>query len=725
MKEERIDRLYDLLPGVYRKRDAELGQPLRALLRVIAEQVNVVEDDIAQLYENWFIETCEDWVVPYIADLVGYRAVHEAGEAGSPATPEGLARNRILIPRREVANVIRSRRRKGTLALLELLAMDVTGWSTRAVEFYQLLGVAQNINHLHLARGCSVDLRAGDALDRLDGPFDEIAHTVDVRRINSHRTQGRHNIPDVGLFVWRLKEYSITKAPAYYLERRRRNRDRNRYTFSVLTNDTQLVTLPIREPEPTHVADEMNVPAPIRRRAFDERTADYYGAGKSILIWVGDLDHPVPVKNIVAADLTDWVYSPQGDQVAVDPRLGRIALASDRDETDVWVSYYYAFSANVGAGEYERPLRPPFNRKLYRVSQQRKAGDPDYFESIGEAIDAWLRDRASHADAIIEIDDSGSYSERIKELKLKSGERLEIRARNGSRPVIQMFDLRASRGDGMVVSGIKDENDSGRAPQFILDGLVIAGRALRIRGRLSRVMIRNCTLVPGWSLGHDCEPENEVEPSLELFNTTAQVNIEHSIVGSILVDQNEVTSDPLRLNIFDSVLDATGVDYEALGVSGPGRATAHVLLRIVRTTVVGQINTHAIELAENSIFMGRVKVARSQLGCVRFCYVPSDSRTPRRYNCQPDGVIAGVNDSYQKVLAEMRVRPRFNSLRYGMATYCQLSNSCAEEIKRGADDESEMGVFHDLFQPQRTANLRTRLDEFTPAGSNAGIIIAN
>ena len=74
------DRLYELLPVVYRLRDAEHGYPLRALLQVIAEQVNVVEDDIAQLYENWFIETCQDWVVPYIGDLIGYGPVHEAGE---------------------------------------------------------------------------------------------------------------------------------------------------------------------------------------------------------------------------------------------------------------------------------------------------------------------------------------------------------------------------------------------------------------------------------------------------------------------------------------------------------------------------------------------------------------------------------------------------------------------------------------------------------------------
>jgi hypothetical protein len=72
-----------------------------------------------------------------------------------------------------------------------------------------------------------------------------------------------------------------------------------------------------------------------------------------------------------------------------------------------------------------------------------------------------------------------------------------------------------------------------------------------------------------------------------------------------------------------------------------------------------------------------------------------------------------------------RVRPAFNSLRYGTPTYCQLSQTCAEEIVRGADDESEMGVFHDLYQPQRCANLRARLEEFTPAGADVGIVLSN
>jgi len=62
---------------------------------------------------------------------------------------------------------------------------------------------------------------------------------------------------------------------------------------------------------------------------------------------------------------------------------------------------------------------------------------------------------------------------------------------------------------------------------------------------------------------------------------------------------------------------------------------------------------------------------------------------------------------------------------YGRPDYMQLSGDCAVEITRGADDESEMGAYHDLYQPQRAAGLRTRLDEYSPAGMTAGLIFAS
>ena len=42
------DRLYELLPAVYRQRDLDQGQVLRALLRIVAGQMNLVEAELAE-----------------------------------------------------------------------------------------------------------------------------------------------------------------------------------------------------------------------------------------------------------------------------------------------------------------------------------------------------------------------------------------------------------------------------------------------------------------------------------------------------------------------------------------------------------------------------------------------------------------------------------------------------------------------------------------------------
>jgi hypothetical protein len=728
------DRLYELLPAVYRLRDADQGYPLQGLLRVITEQVNLVEADISQLYENWFIETCQDWVVPYIGDLIGYTQVHEAGEPdSSAATPRAEARNRILIPRREVANTIRYRRRKGTLALLEELAMAVAGWPARAVEFYRLLGVAQNINYVHLDRGFTADLRDGDALDLLDGPFDELAHTVDVRRIDSHRTAGRYNIPSVGVFVCRLKAYSVTNTRAYYLE----EEGHNCYLFSALGNDTQLFTHP-RSPA-ARPPGELDLPIPIRRRPFEEDLDNYYGDGKSLYgdgkslrIWFGSgPDRTLVTRDqIIAADLTDWTYRPPADKVAVDPVLGRIVFPAHSTQfgaqklrQGVWASYYYGFSADIGGGEYDRPIAQLPGPKLYLVGPQETSTD------ITAAIAQWRTDNPPNA--VIEITESGLYDEREPVVINLQAEKqtLQIRAAKRTRPVIRLSD-------DLTVTGQTGS-------RLVLDGLLITGHGVQIvgpeangaaaAGDLCSLTIRHSTLVPGWGLHCDCGPKHPAEPSLELFNTSARIIVEHSIIGSIQVDVDEAKLDPLQISISDSIVDATHRDRVALGLPA---GCAYAVLTIARSTVIGEICAHAIELAQNSIFFGKVRVARRQQGCLRFCYAPPGSRTPRRYECQPDLVEKAVADEFQGSKGKMtpqerdalleserlRVEPEFNSTRYGASAYCQLACLCAEEIKRGADDESEMGAFHDLYQPQRAANLHARLDEYTPAGMDAGII---
>jgi hypothetical protein len=720
------DRLYELLPAVYRMRDADQGYPLRGLLRVISEQVNVVEADIEGLYENWFIETCQDWVVPYIGELIGHTPLLEGVNSAKAGSARGLARERILIPRREVANTLHYRRRKGTLALLEDLAMAVAGCPAHAVEFYRLLGVTQNINYLHLNRGRTADLRDGDALDNLDGPFDELAHTVDVRCGNSRRYFHAGNIPTVGVYVWRLKSYSVTEAPAYCYEQE----GPNCFLFSALGNDNQLFTAP-RLPSP-HPPGKLDLPVPITRRDFESIETEeatetsepgvpsYYGEGKSFEIWAGSPRQPIPLDQIVPADLSDWTYRPLPGQVAVDPQLGRIAFPpTQARRQSVWVTYRYGFSADIGGGEYDRPLAQPSKYTLYLVGEQQA------FTRINSALTQWQSDQPQNA--VIEITDSGVYVEPVS-ITLGAKQTLQIRAANRKRPVLRLLDWQTSQPDDMSVTG-------GEGSWFTLDGLVVTGRGLRVEGGVAGVMIRHSTLVPGWGLQCNCDPLRPTEPSLDLVNAPGCISIEHSIVGGIQVNRDEVKEDPGEIRISDSIVDATSPERIALGA--PERLCAYAVLTIKRSTVFGKIQTEAIALAENSIFVGSVLACRKQRGCVRFCYVTPGSRTPRRYECQPDlvenavrahfgsGALSAEQTKERDLMLErerLRVQPEFNSTRYGSPAYCQLANACACEIKRGADDESEMGVFHDLYQPQRASNLRARLKEYTPAGMNAGII---
>ena len=197
------------------------------------------------------------------------------------------------------------------------------------------------------------------------------------------------------------------------------------------------------------------------------------------------------------------------------------------------------------------------------------------------------------------------------------------------------------------------------------------------------------------------------------------VEIDHCIVGPLRIVAGA------NVLITDSIVDATSETefaYSAPVAAGvPGDPGAGGSLQIVASTIIGQVHTVELQLASNSIFMAGapaginppppVNSAKKQEGCVRFCYVPPGSVVPRRYRCLP----AKDQDA-------AHLFPQFTSLTYGDPGYAQLSRSCPPEIATGADDESEMGAFHELFQPQRLTNLRVRLDEYLRFGLEAGII---
>jgi hypothetical protein len=743
------DRLYDLMPVVYRMRDAQVGYPLRDFLRVMTTQVNLLEADITRLYNNWFIETCDDWVVPYIGDLLGYSLLPEAqalGEDGTPAAKLG----RVLAPRADVANTIDARRRKGTLALLDDLARDAADWPARAVEFYRLLGWMQHLDHQHRSRGGTANVRDPGAMQRIrwaNGAFDPLAHSVDIRRMSSHHRRGRYGVPDLGLFVFRLRSYPVTETAAYCVE----DIGPHCYTFSVLGNDTPLFQRPETPVAATTVAQESELPVPLRRYRFAERgpLADYasvsnaiYGDGKSVLIYAPDWPSkgqglPVPREALMPADLSGWHYQIPKGRVAVDPERGRLMFpANMRPKHGVWVSYQYGFAADLGGGEYARTTPELGNATRYIVHTVLPTSDgiqsnlpPGHFASISDALAAWSAAKTATpglSALVIELAESGVYDGSL-DLQLAAGEAIQLRAADRTRPVLRLLDVRANQQDALSLSGAAGS-------RFLMDGLLIIGRGVEVHAEsddtesamptadLCELVIRHCTLVPGWTLQCECDPKRPGEPSVTLDGTRASLRVEHSIIGPISVISPPRRGEPPLLQLCDSVLDATGIERVAIGA--PDEAVAYVNASIRRCTVIGEVQAHSIQLAEDSIFVSLVRVLRRQLGCMRFCFVPTGSRTPQRFHCQPDLATAAVPQA-QRPAEILRVVPLLRSLRYARPDYVRLHDACCEEIRSGASDGSAMGVYHDLYEPQREANLALRLQEYVPANTDASILYAS
>ena len=702
------ENLYNLLPAIYRIRDAERGEPLRALLSVIADEAVILDDNLAQLRDDMFIETCSSWALSYIGDLIGVEGL--PGVAGSGLTP-----------RAELANTIGYRRRKGTAAVIEQLARDVTGWPARAVEFFQLLATTQHMNHIRRENLSFVGVRdagrlewLGTAFERLE-PDADMPHTADVRRIAGAR--GRYNIPNIGVFLWRLRAYSLTRSPAAPAF----DGDRRLFKFHPLGLDTPLFNLPESESEIAQLAGPLNVPMGISRRALDRsdegvrRFDDYYGEGLSFLIEqagadVTDAPQPFNATDIVVSDLSDvtdaggnvtgWAYTPlpANVAVAVDPERGRVAFAEEQTEPPL-VTFHYGFSADVGGGEYNRVdsvevgLEP-----VVRVANT-FAEEGGTLPTIQAALDA-----LGESGGAVEIVDNGRYEEEeqagVKQpMRLSTSRRLELRAGDKRRPTLALTKQVEIVGD--------DESE------VSLNGLLISGAGLHVSGGLRLLRLRHCTIIAGAVTDHG----PNYAPALIVESADVEVEIDDCIIlGGLRVAAD--ASVRIRNSIIDSTSEL-GVAY----ASPRAEISAGGSLRIENSTVVGKVFTTVLELASNSIFRARlrpgdeavwrgpVQAQQRQKGCARFSYLPPNSRVPRRYRCQPE---AGADSS--------RIRPTFSSLRYGDPDYCQLSSRCPREISRGADDESEMGVFHDLFQPQRESHLRARLDEYLRFGLEAGIL---
>lgn len=747
------DRLYNLLPTIYRIADAKQGESLRALLRVIEDEMRALEQDIDGLYDDWFIETCAEWVIPYIGDLLGIQNMQYQSQGSWNL-------------RSYVANTLAYRRRKGTASVLERVAHDVTGWSAYSVEFFQLAASTQHLSHLRPHNLQSPDLKNGSILETLEGPFESVPHTIDVRRIAVRK--GKYNIQNIGIFLWRLQSYPVNRVTARRIKE-------GCFTFDPTGKDISLFNQPKTD---ASLSEEFNIPGPLRFSPLQEElkpgwqrsvsmTASpdqYFGKQPVFTIslvsekMTATSEHlkvirKLSTKEIAICELSDWRagLNPSVKEgisfptVAVDPSNGRLMLSesllsqlkfNSESLTEILVDYSYGFSGDVGAGTYDRSssIKEALNDEVIwqvGVTKDKTAAEGKViFSTINDALKEWkniVEDWKKQTDRVegqkehtlpknrvglITIMDSRTYREDLK-IEIPDGCQLLIVAadwptvEDPNRSSQQALRFIRNRGQftarklrphllGKIdVYGTADAK-SLNPGELVINGLLIEGELKVQEGNLGSLQVANSTIVPDKGDIRVFSSEGKDNDSLKLI-------IKQTICGKI-----ELSDRVPRLIIVESIIDPCTNDVMAVNAIGAS-------VQVEQSTILGKSQMGGL-IASNSIFNNAVTVKQKQVGCVRFCYLPVGSQTPRHFRCQPD------------LLSEVRInairnrpRPAFNSQHYGDSSYAQLSQDCPEEISAGAEDGSEMGVFKSLCQPQREANLRAALKEYLPIGLDAGI----
>jgi hypothetical protein len=493
------NRLWQLIPGVYRAKDSDdptVTGPLQELVNRIGGQMAVVRRSIDRLWADQSIETSDDWVIPYIGDLLDTNLVN------------GLdARGRRL----DVAKTIHYRRRKGTVAVLEEIARDVTGWDAHIVEGFRRLSRSRHnldpaVGSLNAAlpTPCAGSTAAADAPDPLDllrheglvgeltgtpaggfadlrsvhganladSPFDEYFHTADVRR--GQDAVGRYGIPKLLVFLWRLQSFAVPGGTPVKVSGCPRQ-----WVFDPTGRHIPLF-LPPPPPEVDDWVDawtsaaEWQVPGPLTT-SLERAIAD---PGKK-----PPRHAPYPD----AADLPPFYGAVAGappepvDFEHVWPEAGQFELKA-APGAGFAVSYQYAFPASIGAGPYDRTL----------------LGDPpaqtgtDHAVGGGAGLDTALD--ATGGTGTVTIGDSLTY-DAVADVGTTADPAgpLLLRAGPQQRPVVRL--PKPAKAADPPTAWVFTGGDPGA--DLTLDGLLVSGGDVVLRGAFGSVRLTGCTADPG------------------------------------------------------------------------------------------------------------------------------------------------------------------------------------------------------------------------------------
>ena len=562
--------LYELMPIVVRRRDVERGgHALEALLAIVQQAFELLENDIAGLYDNWFVETCEPWVLPYLADLL---AIPRALSAQRPAADL----------RRLVANVVDYRRRKGTPDALAEIAGDVSGWAMRAVEARRTLARYPHAGALRDDAPRTLDVRNLAAMADLGGPFDTSARTVDVRGLQARTPRRPGNTGELALFAWRDVPGTLEGVDAHHL-------GGHRYTFDPLGHDRPLLNAPVYDA----TNPERAVPAPLRTSALRDESVP---GARPVFLTATEPAFSIELAReqqratlsrdeIEFCNLANW--APRAPSKAlVDVERGRFMLPSGWTEPRVDATW--GSTGDVGGGAYRRRAASfaadelDAENMLY-VARERSAG-ANWFSSLQAALDA-LTVRTGFVR--ITIVDSGTYVAPHGGWTIAAGvnvPHVELIAAAGRRPVLRgALTVRAeASGARIVIVGV------------VLDGSI----AVEAHPDAADFGLRleDATIVP--------RPGGGLTAASQVLD--ARIALHRAICGTVRLPELGAL-----LTVTESILDGAG-GPAICGVGGD----AGPIASLDRCTVFGDVVALAAVIS-GSIVTGEVTVRDGEASSAR------------------------------------------------------------------------------------------------------------
>lgn len=512
------DKLWNLLPAIYRTLDTDqfnANGPLRELVNRIGAQAANLRRSIDRLWEDQSIESCDDWVVSYIGALLATNLVSSLDARGQ---------------RLDVAKTIYYRRRKGTVAILEEIAYDITGWDARVVEFFRRLGrtrhnldpslvdpTANSADNLTLQQaeglvgtwtntfiGGWADLRNAYGASRAQSPFgispspappnafDEFFHTADFRA--GAGRSGWYKIPNLGIFLWRLQNFAVDQGTPV--------QNGSCYTFDPTGRSVPLFAAsarasttarPLQGSWDTWVSpQEWQLPTPISTPLLTSSLANpqmqpLYSTLDADGITIqpnsfGIFTEPGSFYELIdVSQITTYPAEPPAAyQIMVFPESGQFGALHPPLNGPVTVSYNYGFSAPMGAGPYDRRILGADPNPTPAPIVPVEGGGTTFSVSAVSAIGSV---------GTVTLNDSLTYTSAPD---FSSVQQLTVIAQNQERPVIRFEPASPPGSAEWIFTG--NANSS-----LVLEGLLVCGGDLVLRGSFTTVTLTCCTLDPGTS----------------------------------------------------------------------------------------------------------------------------------------------------------------------------------------------------------------------------------